>query len=73
MHQLGILICMKRTTINIDEELLKEAVRLTGVKETTSLVNKGLQSLIADESRRRLIALGGTEKGLKPIPRRRIA
>ena len=60
-----------RTTINIDDNLLKTAAEMTGIKEKTSLVRKGLESLIALESSRRLAKLGGTEKGLRPIPRRR--
>lgn len=60
-----------RTTLNIDDGLLAEAARLTGTTEKTALVRKGLEALIAQESARRLAALGGTEKKLRPIPRRR--
>ena len=60
-----------RTTLNIDDKILKRASRLTGVKEKTALVRLGLETLIATESSRRLARLGGTEKELKPIPRRR--
>ena len=70
MHGLCILMHM-RTTLNIDEKLLKDAIELTGITEKTSLVRMGLESLIAQESRRRLAALGGTQPDLKPIPRRR--
>jgi Arc/MetJ family transcription regulator len=62
-----------RTTINIDDGILKKASELTGVKEKTSLVRMGLESLIALESARRLARLGGTEKDLRSIPRRRDA
>lgn len=60
-----------RTTLNIEDALLDKAAKLTGIKEKTSLVKRGLESLIAVESARRLARLGGTEKGLKMIPRRR--
>ena len=60
-----------RTTLNIDSAILSEASRLTGVREKTSLVRRGLEALIALESARRLAALGGSEKGIKNIPRRR--
>ena len=70
MHNQGMLMHM-RTTLNIDVSLLREAERLTGVKEKTSLVRLGLESLIAKESARRLANLGGTEKKLRGIPRRR--
>ena len=59
-----------RTTLNIEDELLDKAAKLTGIKEKTSLVRLGLESLIARESSKRLANLGGTEKGLKTIPRR---
>ncbi|MDQ3000494.1 MAG: type II toxin-antitoxin system VapB family antitoxin [Fibrobacterota bacterium] len=60
-----------RTTLNIDDEILKEAAELTGITEKTSLVRMGLESLIAQENRKRLIALGGSQKGMRPVPRRR--
>ena len=61
-----------RTTLNIDDEILRKASELTGIKEKTSLVRLGLEALIAKESRKRLANLGGTEKGIQDIPRRRI-
>jgi len=60
-----------RTTLNIDDDILEKASRLTGVKEKTALVRLGLEALIASQSSRRLARLGGTEKGLRSIPRRR--
>jgi Arc/MetJ family transcription regulator len=72
MHKRCILIHM-RTTINIDDDVLEKASRLTGIKEKTALVRLGLEALIACESSRRLAKLGGTEKDLRPIPRRRSA
>jgi Arc/MetJ family transcription regulator len=60
-----------RTTLNIDDEMLEKAARLTGVTEKTSLVRLGLQALVAAESSKRLARLGGSETGLRPIPRRR--
>ena len=70
MHAYGTLMHM-RTTLNIDEALLSQAARLTGVSEKTSLVRMGLEALIARESARRLARLGGTEKRLSRIRRRR--
>lgn len=60
-----------RTTLNIDDETLKKAIRLTGIKEKTALVQRGLEAIIAIESSKRLAKLGGTEKDLKPVLRRR--
>ena len=59
-----------RTTLNIDDELLIKAQHVTGVTEKTALVRAGLIALIERESAKRLALLGGTEKNLKPIPRR---
>ena len=70
MHRIGILMHM-RTTLNIDDELLAKAKRLSGLKEKTAIVHAGLEALVALESARRLAALGGTEKGLRPVRRRR--
>jgi len=60
-----------RTTLNIDDELLRKARLLSGVQEKTALVREGLKALIERESARRLALLGGTEPELEPIPRRR--
>jgi Arc/MetJ family transcription regulator len=60
-----------RTTLNIDDGLLREAQRLTGVSEKTALVRAGLEALIARESARRLAAMGGTQPELRLAPRRR--
>jgi Arc/MetJ family transcription regulator len=62
-----------RTTINLDETLLNEAQRITGMKERTALIHEGLKALIERESARRLALLGGSEPQLEPIPRRRPA
>ncbi|MFZ2198570.1 MAG: type II toxin-antitoxin system VapB family antitoxin [Thermodesulfovibrionales bacterium] len=62
-----------RTTLNIEDELLDKAAKLTGVRGKTALVRLGLESLIARESAKKLAMLGGTEKGLQVPPRRRAA
>jgi Arc/MetJ family transcription regulator len=62
-----------RTTINLDEQLLTEAQRITGMKERTALIHEGLRALIERESARRLARLGGSEPRLQPVPRRRSA
>jgi len=60
-----------RTTLNIEDDLLDKAAKLTGIKEKTSLVRLGLEALIAREGSRRLAKLGGTEKQLEKTARRR--
>ena len=59
-----------RTTLNIDDELLAEAQRVTGLKEKVALVREGLRALVERESARRLAKLGGSEPQRKPVPRR---
>ena len=60
-----------RTTLNIDDALLGRATQLSGLREKTAVVRAGLEALVARESARRLAVLGGSEKALRPIPRRR--
>ncbi len=60
-----------KTTLNIDDRLLRAASGLTGVSEKTALVRMGLEALVARESARRLAALGSTEPQLRPVRRRR--
>jgi Arc/MetJ family transcription regulator len=60
-----------RTTIALDDELVRAAQEFTGVEEKTALVREALKALIERESSRRLASLGGTMPKLKNIPRRR--
>ncbi len=61
-----------RITLNRGYRLIEKASKLTGIKEITTLVRLGLEALIARESSIRLAQLGGTERELKRIPRRRM-
>ena len=60
-----------RTTINLDEQLIEEARRVTGTQERTALIHEGLRALIARESARRLARLGGSDPRAKVPARRR--
>jgi Arc/MetJ family transcription regulator len=60
-----------RTTLNINDHLLKEAMKFTGIKEKTALVHAGLEALVSREAGRRLAAMGGTQKDISVPPRRR--
>ena len=62
-----------RTTLALDDDLLKKAQALTGISEKTALVRAALTALVERESARRLARLGGTQPDLAPIPRRRPA
>jgi len=72
MHKMYIFVCM-RTTLNLNDELLKEAQRLSGLEGKTAVIHAGLEALIARESARRLAALGGTQPDLKLVRRRRLS
>ncbi len=61
-------MCM---TLTIDENLLAEAQRLTGLTEKFDVVRVALKALIEREGARRLARLGGSEPDLINIPHRR--
>ena len=58
-------------TIDIDDDLLAEGKRYTGIKDTAAVVHQALVTLVQREAPRRLAAFGGSQPGLRPIPRRR--
>lgn len=60
-----------RTTVALDDELVRLAQEFTGVDEKAALLREALKALIERESARRLASLGGTMPELKPVPRRR--
>ena len=60
-----------RTTLNLDDELLAQAQKYTGLTERTALIREALTALIQRESARRLALLGGTMPDLEIAPRRR--
>jgi Arc/MetJ family transcription regulator len=70
-----LLLCLNkeeymRTTIALDDELIAKAQAFTGLKEKSSLIHEALKALIARESARRLVLLGGSAPKLQ-APRRR--
>lgn len=60
-----------RTTLALDDDLVREAQRLTGTREKSALVRQALQALIEREGARRLARLGGSEPGIADAPPRR--
>ncbi|MFL5257213.1 MAG: type II toxin-antitoxin system VapB family antitoxin [Rhodopila sp.] len=60
-----------RTTLALDDDLVREAQRFTGLQEKSALVREALKALIERESARRLARLGGSEPDLAVVPRRR--
>jgi Arc/MetJ family transcription regulator len=61
-----------RTTLALDDELLKKAQAYTGLREKSALIREALRALIERESARRLARLGGSEPDLMTVPRRRL-
>ena len=77
MHQMMLFLMfyggVLRTTPNLDDELLAQAQRLSGLTERTQLVREALLALVQRESTKRLAQLGGTQVDLQSIPRRQDA
>ena len=60
-----------KTSILLKDDILKEAINATGVKEKTALIHMGLQELINKAARERLSQLGGVLPKAKSGRRRR--
>ena len=60
-----------RTRLNIDERLIDEARRLTGVNDVNELIHRALEELISREASRALASLGSFMPKLGAISRRR--
>ena len=60
-----------RTTVNLDDELLEKAKRITSLDSNSAVVNAGLKALVERDAARRLARMGRTMPDLQPIPRRR--
>lgn len=61
-----------KATVNIDDRLLEQAQRLTGLKSRSALIREGMRALIERENARRLARLGGSEPQLESVPRRQV-
>jgi hypothetical protein len=59
-----------RTTLALDDDLLKKALSLTGPIGHTPLVREALKALIERESAKRLACLGGSDRNATAAPRR---
>jgi Arc/MetJ family transcription regulator len=60
-----------RTTLDLDETLLLQALKETGARSKTELVERGLRALLEREARKRLKALYGDGPRLRSVRRRR--
>lgn len=59
-----------RTTVTIDDDLMKAAEEYTGIKERSKLLREALRALVAREAARRLVLMGGSDPNAE-LPRRR--
>lgn len=59
-----------RTTVTIDDELLKAASAAVGVSERSTVLREALHALIERDAARRLARLGGSDLKAR-VPRRR--
>ena len=60
-----------RITLDLDEALIERACKLTGINETEVVVRAGIETLVTRANAEKLVALGGTQKSLARISRRR--
>lgn len=54
---------MARTIVNLDEKLLKRAMKLSGIKVKVTLVNLGLAELVRRLEQRSILEVAGKVKG----------
>ncbi|MBI5085216.1 MAG: type II toxin-antitoxin system VapB family antitoxin [Acidobacteria bacterium] len=59
-----------RTTLHIDDNLLRRAQDASGIRDKAALVHAGLNALIASKAFQRLASLSGAEPRLRVAPRR---
>jgi Arc/MetJ family transcription regulator len=62
-----------RTTLTLDDQLLAQAQKISGLTERSQLLREALLALVQRESAHRLAQLAGTEPQLTDIPRHRPA
>jgi Arc/MetJ family transcription regulator len=60
-----------RTTLNLDNVLVQQALQETGAKSKTEVIEMGLRALLEREARRQLKLLRGRVPRLEAVPRRR--
>ena len=54
-----------RTTVTLDDELLKEAMKYSGITEKSRLMNEAMRRLVANELKSRVLALEGSMPNLE--------
>ncbi len=59
MYRSKVEVEMKRTNIVMDEKLIKEGMKTTGIKTRRALVDYALRDLLRRESQKRILELKG--------------
>ena len=62
-----------KVTINLDEDLLREAAAIHPGKSKTAVLELGLRELIYADQRKTLAAAFGSQPDLQSAPRRRLS
>lgn len=60
-----------RTTVTIDDDLMKAAKDYSGLEETSAIIREALKSYVSREAGRRLVLMGGSDPNATAGPRRR--
>ena len=69
-YEMCIVICM-RTTLDLDAELVQQALQETGARSKTEVIELGLRALLERKAKKRLQALFGRGPKLREVKRRR--
>jgi hypothetical protein len=59
-----------RTTLDLNEDLIKKASRLTKIADLDALIDKALRTLISQSAQKDLAAMDGIQKKVKLTTRR---
>jgi Arc/MetJ family transcription regulator len=59
-----------KTTLILNDDLIKQAMQIHGVKTKTGAIERALQDAIDADNRRKLANLYGKRKGIQKVNRR---
>ncbi|WP_308916143.1 type II toxin-antitoxin system VapB family antitoxin [Jannaschia sp. LMIT008] len=60
-----------RTTVTLDDKLMRDAMEMTGIENRSQLIQKALRDMMHMEASRRLALMGGSDPNAEAPPRRR--
>ena len=61
-----------KTTVDIDEDVLRQAMRATGLSTKKDVIHRGLEILAGLLVQQELRKLAGSSPGIREVPRRRV-